>query len=98
MMSLTVPISELKQRTGKILSKAVIERQDVIVERYGEEYAVILSRERYQELIDAAQARIRERFQAAQKEIHAAMADTSSDEIEELIEAAVLESRKSRSC
>ena len=82
-MSLTVPISELKQRTGKILSKAVLERQDVIVERYGEEYAVIVSRERYQELIDAAQARIRERFRAAQEEVYAATADIPAAEVEE---------------
>ena len=95
-MSLTVPISELKQRTGKILSKAVLERQDVIVERYGEEYAVILSRERYQELIDAAQARIRDRFRAAQEEIHAATIDIPEDEIDELVESALTESRRDR--
>jgi prevent-host-death family protein len=96
MMSLTVPISELKQRTGKILSKAVLERQDVIIERYGEEYAVILSRERYQELIDAAQARIRERFRAAQEEVYAATADIPAAEVEELVESALAESRRAR--
>lgn len=95
-MSLTVPISELKQRTGKILSKAVLERQDVIVERYGEEYAVILSRGRYQELIDAAQARIRERFKAAQDEVHAVTAELSAAEVEGLVESAVTESRWAR--
>ena len=95
-MPLTVPISELKQRTGKILSIAVLERQDVIVERYGEEYAVILSRERYQELIDAAQARIRERFRAAQAEVYAATADIPAAEVEELVETVVIESRRAR--
>ena len=95
-MSLTVPISELKQRTGKILSKVVLERQDVIIERYGEEYAVILSRERYQQLVDAAQARIRERFQAAQEEVYAATADIPADELNELVETAVTESRRAR--
>jgi prevent-host-death family protein len=95
-MSLNVPISELKQRTGKILSKAVLERQDVIIERYGEEYAVILSRERYQELIDAAQARIRERFKAAQDEVYSATADIPTEEIVELVESAVKESRQAR--
>ena len=95
-MSLTVPISELKQRTGKILSKAVIERQDVIVERYGEEYAVILSRGRYQELIDAAQARVRERFKAAQDEAYAVTAEIPAAEIDELVESAITESRRAR--
>lgn len=90
-MSLNVPISELKQRTGKILSKAVLERQDVIVERYGEEYAVILSRERYQELIDAAHARVRERFKAAQEEVYAATADIPAAEMDKLVESALAE-------
>ena len=95
-MSITVPISELKQRTGRIVSKAVLERQDVIVERYGEEYAVILSRERYQELLDAAQARVRERFMAAQEEVYATTAEMTEAEIEELVESAVTESRQAR--
>jgi len=95
-MSLTVPISELKQRTGKILSKAVLERQDVIVERYGEEYAVILSRGRYQELIDAAQARVRERFKAAQDEVYTATAEMPAAEIDELVKSAITESRQAR--
>lgn len=95
-MSLNVPISELKQRTGKILGKAVHERQDVIIERYGEEYAVILSRERYQELIDTAHARVRERFKAAQEEIYSATADIPAEEIEEIVESAVKESRQAR--
>lgn len=95
-MPFTVPISELKQRTGKILSKAVLERQDVIVERYGEEYAVILSRERYQELLDAAQARIRERFKAAQDEIYTATAGMPAAEVDELVESAIKESRQAR--
>ena len=95
-MSLTVPISELKQRTGRILSKAVLERQDVIVERYGEEYVVILSRERYQELIDAAQARIRERFKAAQEEVHEATFEIPEDEVDELVESVLTESRRDR--
>ena len=38
---ITIPISELKQRTGKILNKAVVDRQDVVIERYGQEYAVL---------------------------------------------------------
>lgn len=96
MMSLTIPISELKQRTGKILGKVVIDRQDVIIERYGEAYAVIISRERYQELMDAAQARVRERFAAAQKEVYEATADIPAAEMEELIESAVTESRQAR--
>jgi prevent-host-death family protein len=95
-MSTIVPISELKQRTGKILNKAVAERQDIIIERYGQEYAVIVSRERYQELIDAAQARVRERFLEAQQAVYEATADIPLEEIEELVNTAVADSRRER--
>jgi prevent-host-death family protein len=95
-MSTIIPISELKQRTGYVLNKAVFERQDVVIERYGQEYAVILSRERYQELIDAAQTRVRERFLQAQQEVQAATADMSEEEIAALVTTAVVDSRRSR--
>lgn len=91
---MNVSISELKQRTGKILSLAVLERQDVIVERYGKEYAVILSWERYQELTDTAQARVRERFKAAQEEVYSATADVPAEDIEGLVDSTVKESRQ----
>ncbi|MBL1130994.1 MAG: type II toxin-antitoxin system Phd/YefM family antitoxin [Chloroflexi bacterium] len=96
MMSTTVPISELKQRTGQVLNKAVLDRQDVVIERYGQEYVVILSRERYQELVDAAQARVRERFLQARQEVQTATADLSEEEVAALVETAVMESRRSR--
>lgn len=95
-MSTTVPISELKQRTGQVLNKAVLDRQDVVIERYGQEYVVILSRERYQELVDAAQARVRERFLQARQEVQAATADLSEEEVAALVETAVIGSRRSR--
>jgi hypothetical protein len=34
-LTVSVPISELKQRTGQVLSRAVVQRQDVVIERYG---------------------------------------------------------------
>lgn len=95
-MTTIIPISELKQRTGKILGKAVIEGQDIIIERYGQEYAVILSRQRYQELVDNAQARVRERFLKAQQAVYAATAGISEDEIDEIVATAVTNSRRNR--
>lgn len=95
-MLTVVPISELKQRTGKVLNQAVLQQQDVIIERYGQEYAVILSLERYQELVDAAQARVRERFLEAQQAVYQATADIPEDEIERLVKTAVLQSRQER--
>lgn len=95
-MSTTVPISELIQRTGQVLNKAVLDRQDVVIERYGQEYVVILSRERYQELVDAAQTQVRERFLQARQEVQMATADLSEEEVAALVETAVIESRRSR--
>ena len=95
-MKTVVPISELKQRTGQVLNKAVVGRRDVIVERYGQEYAVVLSLERYQELMDTARARARERLWAAQQQVYAATAGIPAGEVEELVEKAIQESRRER--
>jgi prevent-host-death family protein len=95
-MTTTIPISELKQRTGQVLSQAVLKQEEIIVERYGQEYAVILSRDRYQELLDAAQSRVRERFLWAQQEVYAATNEMSEDEMAELVTTAVIQSRQHR--
>lgn len=95
-MSTAVPISELKQRTGSVLNKAVQGQQDIIIEKYGQAYAVILSKERYQELLDSARQQVRERFLRAQAEVYAATQDLSEKEIEELVETAVIASRRQR--
>ena len=95
-MAVSVPISELKQRTGQVLSQVVVRRQDVIVERYGQEYAVIVSRERYQELTDAARAHARERFLGAQRQAYEATRDVPPEEIEPIVAEAVVASRRQR--
>ncbi len=91
-----IPISQLKQRTGQVLHQVVVNNEDTIIEKYGEEYAVILSPQRYQALVDAAQARVRERFLEAQQEVYEATADLSASEIEELVNNALTESRQQR--
>ncbi len=91
-----VPVSELKQRPGKTLSKATIDRQDVIIERYGEKYAVILSIDRYQKLVEAAQTRVRERFLAAQQDVYAITENIPANELDSLISEAIQESRRQR--
>lgn len=95
-MTITVPISELKQKTGSILSKAVVDREDIIIEKYGQEYAVVISRERYQQLIDTAQARLKERFLQAQQAVYETTADIPEDEIRELVTETIRESRRQR--
>ncbi len=95
-MTTSVPLSQLKQRTGAILNQAVTQQQDVIIERYGQEYAVIMSVERYQSLVDAAEARVRERFLKAQQEVYQATSDIPTDEIDALIAQSIQESRQQR--
>lgn len=95
-MTVTVPVSELKQRTGDVLGKAVVDRQDVIVERYGRDYVVILSMERYQQLRDSAQAYLADRYRRAQEEVWEATEDIPVDEIDALVATALAESRRER--
>jgi len=84
-MSITIPLTELKQRTGSVLSKAVVDRQDIFIERYGQEYVVILSRERYQELLDVAQLRLHKQFKEAQEAVYAVTKDIPEEEIAALV-------------
>jgi prevent-host-death family protein len=93
-MTTVVPISELKQRTGQVLNQAVVDRQDVIIERYGQEYAVILSRSRYQELLDAARAGVYQRTLAAQREVYEATADIPEAEVADIVATALDASRR----
>ena len=95
-MTIVIPISELKQRTGKVLNKAVVEQKDVVIEKYGQEYAVVLSLERYQELLDAAQSRVREQFLKAQKEVYAVTNEIPAEEIDEIVSGMIRESRVER--
>jgi prevent-host-death family protein len=95
-MTTSIPLSQLKQRTGAILNQAVTQQQDVIIERYGQEYAVIMSVERYQSLVDAAEARVRERFLKAQQEVYQATSNIPAAEIDALIAQSIEESRQQR--
>ena len=95
-MTIVFSLTELKRRMGMVLSKAVVEGQDVVIERYGQAYAVILSQARYQALLDAAQARVRERLLDAQQAVYQATADIPEDEVEAIVETAVKASRRER--
>lgn len=95
-MPIAVPASKLKQNTGEVLAKAVVDRQDVIIERYGKEYAVILSRDRYQELRDTARQHVMERYRQAQEEVWEATQDIPYEEVEAIVAQALQESRRER--
>lgn len=95
-MTASIPISELKQRTGLIVSRAIERREDVVIEKYGRDYAVLLSVQRYQELLDAAQNRVRERLREAQEVVYAVTEEISFDEIDEIVQSAIETSRRER--
>lgn len=95
-MTVSIPISELKQRTARIVGRAVENREDVVIERYGRNYAVLLSAERYQDLLDAARDRVSERLHEAQESVYAATQGIPFDEIEEIVQSAVTASRNER--
>lgn len=96
MTTVSVPISELEQRTGLIVSRAVENREDVVIEKYGRDYAVLLSTQRYQELLDAAKIQVRERLREAQEIVYAATEDIPFDEIDEIVHSAIQTSRRER--
>lgn len=95
-MTVSIAISELKQRTGLVVSRAVENREDVMIEKYGRDYAVLLSAQRYQELLDAAKNRVLERLAEAQKVVYVATTAIPSEEIDEIVCSAIDASRKER--
>ncbi|MBI3959600.1 MAG: type II toxin-antitoxin system Phd/YefM family antitoxin [Chloroflexi bacterium] len=95
-MTVSVPISELKQHTGLIVSRAVENREDVVIEKYGRDYAVLLSAQRYRELLNAAKNRVRERLREAQEVVHTATKEIPFDEIDEIVHSTIQTSRRER--
>jgi hypothetical protein len=59
-------------------------------------YAAILSRSRYQELLDAARAGVRQRFLAAQREVYLVTASIPETEVAGIVATALRDSRRER--
>ncbi len=95
-MTVSIPISELKQRTGLVVSRAVEHREDIVIEKYGRDYAVLLSAQRYQDLIGAAKNRVRQRLRETQDVVYAATEKIPFDEIDEIVQGAIETSRRER--
>ena len=93
-MPITIPITELIQNTDSVLSMASNEGREIIIERSGREYVVILSMERYQELLEAAQAQTRKQFKEARHDVFEVTKDIPQEEIEYLVKGAIAESRR----
>jgi hypothetical protein len=88
--------SQVQQNFGRAMDRAMVE-DDVIVERYGTPRVAIVEYRRYQQLIEAERALLRNRLLQASAAVSARTAHLSEPEITELIEQAREEAHQERS-
>lgn len=86
-MTIKVPSSQAQQNFGRIMDQAV-DDGEVVVERYGQPRVVILGYRRYEELVLAERAYLRQRLQEAAVAVAARAAHLSGEEVDQLIEQA----------
>ena len=95
-MTTTTPIAEFEQQLNQALNRAVTNREDVVVERQGQEAAVILTIERYKELIKAEKDRARHRLREALDVVYEATSDIPAEEMDQMIQESIQASRQAR--
>ncbi len=95
-MTTMTPIAELEQQLNQALNRAVTNREDVVVERQGQEAAVILTIERYTELIEAEKDRARHRLREALDVVYEATSDIPAEEMDQMIGIDPKASRQAR--
>ena len=95
-MTTVIPIAEFEQQPNRALNRAVINREDVVVERQGRETAVIVSMRRYQELLEAEKERTRGRLKEALEDVYRVTSDIPAEEMEQMIQESIQASRQVR--
>ncbi len=95
-MTTMTPIAEIEQQLNQALNRAVTNREDVVVERQGQEAAVILTIERYKELIEAEKDRTRHRLREALDVVYEATSDIPAEEMDQMIQESIQASRQAR--
>ncbi len=95
-MTTMTPIAEIEQQLNQALNRAVTNREDVVVERQGQEAAVILTIERYTELIEAEKDRARHRLREALDVVYEATSDIPAEEMDQMIQESIQASRQAR--
>jgi len=90
------PIAELEQQLNQVLNRAVTNREDVVVERQGREAAVILTIERYAELLEAEKDRTRRHLREALDVVYEATSDIPAEEMDQMIQESIQASRQAR--
>jgi prevent-host-death family protein len=94
-MAIHIQSTKAQQNFGEYMEKAV-RGEDVIVERYGEPRAVIVSHQRYEALLAAERELPQLRLKRAAAIAEARAAYLSDDEVEALIEQARREVHEGR--
>lgn len=95
-MTTMTPVAEIEQQLNQALNRAVANREDVVVEQQGREAAMILSIERYQELVEAEKERTRGRLKEALDDVYRATIDIPTEEMEQMIQESIQASRQAK--
>lgn len=95
-MTTVTPIVELEQQLNQALNQAIVNREDVVVEQQGRKTAVILTMERYQELVEAEKERARGRLKEALDDVYRATIDIPGEEMEQMIQESIQASRQAK--
>lgn len=95
-MTTITPIAEFEQQLNQAVNRAVSNREDVVVEQQGRETAVILTIDRYKELIEAEKDRARRRLREALDVVYEATSDIPAEEMEQMIQESIQASRQAR--
>jgi PHD/YefM family antitoxin component YafN of YafNO toxin-antitoxin module len=94
---LTMPVrsGQVQQEFGEVIDQS-LEGEDVIVERHGAPWVVVIKFQRYQQLLEAERELLRSRLQQASAEASTRAAHLSEAEVDALIERARDEAHEER--
>jgi len=86
---------QVQQEFSEVIDQS-LEGEDVIVERHGAPWVVVIKFQRYQQLLEAERELLRSRLQQASAEASARAAHLSEPEVDALIERARDEAHEER--
>lgn len=86
---------QVQQEFGEVIERS-LRGEDVVVERHGEPWVVVIKFQRYQQLLAAERELLRSRLQQASAEASARAAHLSEAEVDALIEQARDEAHEER--
>ena len=87
--------SQVRQEFGQVMDRALV-GEDVVMERYGAPWVVVIKFSRYQQLLEMERELLRSRLQQASAAASARAAHLSEAEVDALIEQARSEAYEER--